>query len=723
MPETVTFVGSFEHCIHHSRDTGFTVAKYRRMDTQKTVTVVGYDLPISRRTRISITGVWVTREGTAERQVKAISFEYCKDADKECVTAYLKSLKAGIGERKASDVYLRFKGEFWSVLEKDPYRLTEVRGITQNTVDKVVEAMKKQGEIRELMQLLSGTCIDPSVSRVTRIIKRLGQDAAKKIHANPYCLCGVDGITFDITDRYAAQKGVPKDDPHRILAGVSEVFSQQAKRGNVCVEKNRLVEILGNFLMCSPDLCRNAVNALYRHGMIRQTNNMLYAQKKYTEETSIVTHIQRLMDAERAEAYDVDPLISDYEQENFPLAEKQREAIRMVFRSNVSIITGGPGVGKTTVIRALLSTFEKVYGCSAEPVLLAPTGRAARRMAEATGYPASTIHSAVGIREDGMSSSDEPLRGTLFVVDETSMMDQNVASILLERIPTGAAVVFVGDPCQLPSVGCGNVLMDMIDSKVVPTTVLDVIFRQAKDNPIVSNAYDINNGNSDLLYTKTFKFVERSTSEETFKAAFCMYVKAVQAYGIDDVILLTPYRKNGILSVNYFNKQLQNYLNPVRNGDLTVSSHGIVFRVNDKVMQRRNTSFVQNGDIGYVRNITRKPDEQNPREWIYTVEVEFNGDGVMRAYSEDQLEDLDLAFCSTIHKSQGQEYHTVIMVVSEEHKVMLQRNIIYTGVTRARVNVALIGQKTALKAAVANNKATERCTLLAERLRSCMSSK
>lgn len=346
-------------------------------------------------------------------------------------------------------------------------------------------------------------------------------------------------------------------------------------------------------------------------------------------------------------------------------------------------------------------------------------------MSEATGFPAQTIHSAVGWKGDDtpMNQDETPLDGNLVIIDESSMMDQFIASVLLKRIERGARVVFVGDIDQLPSVGAGYVLHDLIASGVIAVTRLNVIYRQAGDNPIITNAHRINNGSWDLVEDKeSFVFLETTSDGETFEKAVRMYVKMVKKYGVENVVLLNPQRNNTELSVDNFNLKLQEMLNPPVQGKFEMTVGKTAYRENDIVMELKNGENAKNGDVGVIRQIIRRPDPDAPREWNYFAIIEFNHDGDLLEYSSKDLQHITHAWCTTVHKAQGAEYETVIEVVTMKHASMLKKNLIYTGVTRAKKRVCLIGEKEALKRAVTgdNAKQEQRYTLLAQRLRKAL---
>ena len=355
------------------------------------------------------------------------------------------------------------------------------------------------------------------------------------------------------------------------------------------------------------------------------------------------------------------------------------------------VLVGQGGVGKTMLAEAMLHL----------------TGKTTRLGGHAGTKPT--------LDYDGQEAI--MLEGNLIIVDEASMMDQAIACILFERIKSGSRVVLVGDIDQLPSVGCGNVLADLIRSEVVPTTRLTVIFRQAEENPIIINAHKINNGDSNLQFGKTFRFVQCRNEEEVFKAACSMYTKCVKAYGDEKVLLINPQRNNTPISVDRFNVELQSRINPPAIGKMEIKVGKTVFREGDKVMELKNIEDgPKNGDVGHIREITRRPDSDDPDTFNYYASIEWNGEDTLIEYSQDDLRHVTHAFCTTVHKSQGSEYQSVIEVVSKAHPSMLRRNLVYTGITRAKVNVCLIGEMDALRMAVANNTQEIRYTLLASRL-------
>ena len=718
--------------VYESQD--WNVAKYVDAETGNTITACGAKLPTSKNVTIHLHGTWRDNPKYG-RQFSVDYFDVDLPSTKDGVVSYLGSLRVGIGKEKALRVYQKFGGSVWSVLERNPEQLLEIRGISKKIVSRLTKKLEETRIQRKIIERCGDAASVISPAMLNRMINHCAKrewDIMDVLEHHTYQLMEIRGFGFETVDKLARQMPDFKPDSIvRIIASLTFLFERAESRGHVCLPKDDLIKqmiaLLNNQFpnAVNEEKCRQALNLAYKQETIKVTSGMVYTKRSYDQETGIVKDIQRLMTTHPHKISNIDDFIKQYEDENgVTLADSQKEAVRSSFRNQVNIITGGPGTGKTTTTKAVLYVHDQVFGSSSEPVLLAPTGRAARRMSEATGYPACTIHSAVGYT--GVPELDErmsdTLEGNLFIIDESSMADQFITNILLEHIPDGARVIFVGDPDQLPSVGAGNVLHELIRSQVIPTVKLNVIFRQAQDNPIVENSIRMQKGETSLYFDgKRFVLFEQSDPAAIFKKACSLYVKSVQKFGLDNVILLNPYRHKTDLNVDRFNLNLQHLLNPPIDGEYTMRVHVIEFRRNDKVMQTRNTEIAMNGDIGYIQSIERCPDPDNPTEWTYIARIEFNGDGEIHEYTAEMMQDLDLAYCNTVHKAQGSEYLTVIMVASSVHEIMLQRNVVYTAITRSKQNVAIVGEEEALKRAIRNDKSETRYTLLGDRLHSKLS--
>ncbi len=715
-------IASFTYKTFESDDRSFCVFKFKNHETQKDFTAVGSMLPDQKNLAVKLTGSWELDKKTARKQFKVAYAEKASPSGEAEIIAYFVALKCGIGKSKAKSVWKHFGKSTWYVIESAPEKLLEVPAISKKILAKFLEAQKNDSIFRDLLKLFAKAGISAGGDTIHTLVSKFGSDTLKILESNPYAPYGVvHGFTFDKSEAIALTLNFPMDSDVRMIAAIQKILDDASARGHVCLPKNEVLMQLTRFTGCTNERCIEAIRNAFREKKLRCANNFLYTPKRYEQEESIATNLVRLMSANTRAISKVDAFIDDNEKANFKFSECQRDAIRNVFLHPVSIITGGPGVGKTTVTKGILSVHEGVYGASSNPILLAPTGKASRRMSEATGYPAQTVHSAVGWKGEEFDYDEEPvmLDGNLIICDEVSMMDQQIASILFERIHTGTRLVLVGDIDQLPSVGCGNVLSDLIRSGVVPTTRLNVIFRQTGDNPIVKNAYKINKGETDLEFSKAFQFIQCKSEEQVFEAACKMYVKCVHAYGDDKVILLNPQRNNTFVSVDRFNTELQSRINPPAAGKMEIKIGKTVFREGDKVMELKNTEAgPKNGDVGYIREITRRPSPDDPDTYNYFANIEWNGDNSWIEYNQDDMRHVTLAFCTTVHKSQGSEYPYVIEVVSKAHPSLLKRNLLYTGITRSKVACCLIGEIDALNRCITTAPSAEdgRNTLLANRL-------
>lgn len=718
-------VATFTYKTFESADRSYCVFRFKNYDTHKDFTAIGSMLPKQKNVPVKLTGSWEINKKTGRKQFKVVYFEQAKPSGKTEVIAFFTALRCGIGGIKANTIWNQFGNKTWDIIENSPERLLEVPMINQKILTRFMEALKENNLLRDLMKLFAQSGVSLSGETLHALIEKYGSKVVEIITENPFEPCGtIDGYSFDRADALAYTLGYPIDHENRLVAALYKMLDDAAISGHVCLPKDELLNLLIKFTGCNRDKCVEAIRKAFHERKIIGANYYLYTPKRYEQESAICEHIIRLMTTGDKPIEGIDALIEEYEAANFKFAECQRDAIKNVFKNPFTVITGGPGVGKTTVTKGILAVHQQVYGASSEPILLAPTGKASRRMSEATGYPAQTIHSAVGWKGEEFNYEEmEPvmLDGNLIIIDEVSMMDQAIASILFERIKSGIRVVLVGDIDQLPSVGCGNVLADLISSGVVPTTRLTVIFRQAGENPIVKNAHAINSGDANLSFSKSFKFVQCSNEQEVFEAACKMYVKCVKAYGDDKVVLLNPQRNNTFVSVDRFNNELQSRINPLVPGKMEIKVGKTVFRERDKVMELKNTEIgPKNGDVGYIKEITRRKDLDDPDIFIYYANIEWNGDENWIEYSQDDLRHVTLAYCTTVHKSQGSEFPSVIEVVSKAHPSMLKRNLIYTGITRAKVNVCLVGELDALQMAVSNNTQEVRHTLLASRLQTAL---
>lgn len=713
--ETITAVLTFKKW--ENSDRSFCVYEFKNKDTNKTFVAVGADLPQQRNVPVNLVGSWEVNKKTGKMQFKVAYAERGDPNKSEEIIAFLTSLGIGIGKTRAARICRRFKGEAWKIIEEHPEQLTEVSGITEQHVEKLREIMKQRPVSKDFIRLFSQMGITQDGDTIHQIIKAFGDNSYQILIKNPYIACGIGSYSLTDAEIIAKNLGIPKDNENRLKAIADILLLKASTSGHVCVPYQSFIKEYVKRAEVEEEKCTRSLKDRIHNHELCFGNGCIYSAKNFREEGSIAKDLVRLLNSNNRPISHVDAFIDDYEKSNFVLADCQREAVKSVFQQNVSIITGGPGVGKTTVTKAILATHLGIFGNSSEPVLLAPTGKAAMRMAEATGYPANTIHSAIGWKGDSIPVSDDPLEGNLFLIDESSMMDQYIASLLLSKIKTGSRVVFIGDVDQLPSVGCGNVLKDMIMSKCIPTTRLNVIYRQAKDNPIVVNSHKINEGKTDLVFDKNFMFIQTQNEKEIVDCACTMYERAVKKCGIDNVILLNPQRNKTDVSVSTFNKILQERINPHKDGDPEIAMGWVTFRKGDKVIELKNTQIAKNGDTGFIIDIIKRADNNEcPNEFNLFAIIKWNGYDNVVEYSVTDLKHVDLAYCTTVHKSQGSEYEVVIQIVSRCHDAMLKRNTIYTGFTRAKKTLVAIGEVEALNKGIGTIDNSIRFTNLAHRI-------
>ena len=718
-------------------DDGFSICTARLRTDSSDIVVKGYDIPRTKNCWIIASGKWVA-DVKHGKSFSSIYAEVETPKTEKGIISYLRSMRVGLGEKNARKIYNRFGDSIWTILDTNPEEIEEIEGISFRSVQRLRKKWEEISIKRNLMNLFSAST-EFTGRMAEKIAKRLGSKAVAKVQKNPYLLCRMAGLSFRTVDRVAKELKKDKATPYtseRTGAAFYSVLKQATVSGHVCLPEQLLIRnamMLLNSSAYSEKLLerqvRNALTFLVEKGWLKKSGIMVYTVKSWEDEQRLSDNLVRLIKAgaggtEYATIV-VDDVLKDYmEQNSITLAKQQCVAVQAAFLEPVSIVTGGPGTGKTTLTKAILQLDKRIHGEDSAPILLAPTGRAARRLAEATCHPASTVHSAIGYKGEDVEYDDdaeERLNGSIVIVDEASMLDQHIASLLVEKIANGTRVVFIGDSDQLPSVGAGNVLAELISSGVVPVTRLEVVFRQTGEhNPILINSDKIHKGETDLVYDENFRFIECHKEDAQVFHACREYLRAVKKYGIDNVMLLNPYRTEKKTKVNAdrMNKQIQMWYNPAKSSKPHMTIGKTVFSCNDRVMQTKNTEMAQNGDIGTITRIFERENEDDPTQMDTIMEVDFLG---MRVeYTKEEAQDLTLAYCCTVHKSQGAEYKMVIMVVSNFHAAMLQRNLLYTGITRARQQVMLIGniqgESSAVVRSIKNTKSATRYTNLANRL-------
>ena len=716
--------GTIERIVFSGGGGEFTVARLAREGAVEPVTVVGSLLGLPQGARLRLRGSYENNPRFG-RQFRVQSYTELSPETLVGIRRYLGAgLVKGIGPQFASRIVERFGIRTLEILDAQPERIREVPGIGPSRAQAIQEAWTAQRRLREVMVFLQGYGVSPAFA--ARIYKRYGAAAVARVRENPFRLAfDVWGIGFLSADRLATALGIARDSDARVQAGVRHVLDQADGLGHVYLPRSRLVEEAAKLLEVEPRLVEAAVDSLGRAGDVAIESTpegaAVFEVGLFRAEVAASAGLLRLLhsrgnplrvDAERA--------IARYQAEaRIVLAPQQAEAVRRALHDPLLVITGGPGVGKTTIVRGIVNTLVR-QGLTV--ALAAPTGRAAKRLQEATGQPAATLHRLLEWRPaDGVfgRNSSRPLPADLLVVDEASMIDIRLMADLLAALADGTRLVLVGDVDQLPSVGPGMVLRDVIASARVPTVRLTEIFRQAAASLIVTNAHRIHDGVEPELGAppaqgvdkRDFFFIEDDDpahAAETIRDLVATRLPRRYGFSPRDIQVLTPMHR-GELGATTLNQLLQDAITP---GRAELRSGGRVFRVGDRVMQIRNNydRDVFNGDVGEVLRVAGGSGEAGESQAV----VGFDEREV--SYAADDLDELTLAYAATVHKSQGSEYPAVIVPVHTQHYVMLQRSLLYTAVTRGKQLVVLIGSRKALRIAVGNAEVAARYSRLADRL-------
>lgn len=716
--------GEVERITFENRETGFRVVKIAPEGKRDRLTVVGTfpELAVGARIRVSGTYVEDRRHGT---QLRAESVTELAQNTLVGISRYLGSgLIKGIGEKYAERIVASFGMDTLRILDEEPQRLAEVEGLGRRRAETIASAWQEQKALRDVMVFLQSHGASPQLAQ--RIFKRYGAAAKHVVASDPYRLAlEVHGVGFKTADRIAAELGVAKDSPTRVQAGILQVLHDAAEAGHVCVPEGVLFEraatLLGLDALAYASTFVHATLALVlgRHVVRDMFSGVpqVYAFHLHAAEVRLAGRLRDLCMARVPPLRDLDTKLTAFEHRtDVTLAPEQRDAVLALETAAVLVVTGGPGVGKTTVVRALISMLEEA---KLVVRLAAPTGRAAKRMTEATHRPASTLHRLLEFEPKSgrfLRHADHPIEGHAVIVDESSMIDLPMADALAQAIAPGTRLVFVGDVDQLPSVGPGAVLNDVLRSGLVTTVRLTRIYRQARESLVVTNAHRIHDGLMPIVGAPDderadFFMVERRDPEAAQKTIVELVAQRIpRRFGMDpvrDIQVLTPMHR-GPAGSAALNDSLQNALNP--SGPALARGERVI-RLGDKVMQHRNNyeKNVWNGDIGVVSDLDAEEE---------TLTVSFD-DGRQVRYELRELDEISLAYASTIHKSQGSEYPAVVLSLMTSHFVMLSKNLLYTAVTRAKRLVVLVCDKRALEMALANDvqgRGEERWTWLAARL-------
>lgn len=724
--------GVIERITFYNEENGYTVARFVPEAKSYTVTVIGNLMGASVGESLALEGIW-TNHPTHGRQFEIRKFTLQLPATVEGIRKYLGSgLIKGVGPVTAKRIVDYFGLDTLEVIEHDIGRLNEVGGVGSKRIDIIQKGWAEQKQIKEVMMFLSSHGV--STALAVKIYKQYGDGALNVLKNEPYRLArDIYGIGFLTADKIARALGMKEDDPARIEAGVEYVLAKFIDDGHVFAERGALVDESRTALGAHDAQVNAAIDRLALQEQLvvedalvsdASPNDGSAAQAVYLTPFYLAEKntAKRLMDlatnrgTRLAEFQNVSWTKAAAwlaEKNTITLTERQLEAVRLALTEKVSILTGGPGTGKTTTVRALIQLLKAKHKTFK---LAAPTGRAAKRLSEATGEQAQTLHRLLEFKpfesKRFLRDRGNPLDADLIIVDETSMIDLLLMNALLKAIDLTSHILFVGDPDQLPSVGAGNVLKDMIASTAVPLVALDVIFRQDETSLIVSNAHRINKGEMPLFADSARDFFLFSEEEPAQAAARIVELvtaripKRFSLDGVRDIQVLSPMHR-GQAGVGELNNLLQDALNPVAPGKRETRHGARIFRVGDKVLQTRNNYDKQvfNGDLGRITEIDYE--EQ-------ALSIDYDGTVVHYEFSE--LDEIVHAFAMSVHKSQGSEYRAVVLPILTQHYMLLQRNLLYTAVTRAKQLVVLVGNKKAIGMAVRNNKISRRNTRLAQRL-------
>lgn len=708
-----TIVGYIERITFQNPENGYTVAQLKMAKFRDLVCIVGSLPSVLPGVTVRCKGEW-KQHLVHGRQFIVTEYQIEAPADIIGIKKYLGSgLIKGIGPTYAGRIVEKFGIDTLNVIDQTPEKLSEITGLGGKRIEKIKSCWTEQKSVREVMIFLQSNGVSPSYAQ--KIYKNYGSHSITKVQQNPYILAReITGIGFKKADEIAKKMGIPHDSSQRIDAGIEYILSELSNEGHVCYPSDEFLRETGEKLNVALDMVQGRIQALKDERRVelfdlvenQKIRNFIWNMPLFAAETGIAREVKRLStSACHLRSVDI-PKALEWVQDklNIKLAENQSLAVSNCLFQKMHIITGGPGTGKSTITNAILSITGKL---TQKILLMAPTGRAAKRMSEITGKKASTIHSVLeyDFKNGGFKRNREnPLDCDLVIVDEASMIDTYLMYSLLKAIPNHCRVIFVGDINQLPSVGPGNVLRDMIASKTISVTLLTEIYRQAAGSRIITNAHKINSGTFPDINNHSdsdFFFLEANTPEEVLKNIIALVVQRLpQKYGYDplhDIQVLTPMRK-GIVGAENLNMVLQETLN--KNNDPLFRA-GKKLLIGDKVMQIRNDykKEVYNGEVGIIKDID-----------LMEQQVLLQVDDREILYEFSDLDEIVLAYAVSVHKYQGSQCPCIVMPVHTTHFALLYRNLLYTGVTRGQKMVVLVGSKKALAIAVNNDEVKKRYT-------------
>ena len=737
--EDVKLTGEVEDIIFHNKDNGYTV--FTLTTEEDEVTCVGVVPQIHSGETLEIHGNW-TMHALYGKQLQVQYYEKAMPTTQAGMEKYLASgMIKGIGAKMAKRIVEKFGDATFYVIEEKPDLLAEIKGISYQKAQQISETFAEQHELRKAMMFLQGFDISPAYAM--KIYKKYKSRTFEIVKHNPYRLADdIVGIGFKMADKMAVSAGIAADDPNRVKSAVKYVLNNAAANGDCYLPKERLIQQTVELLQLHPLSIENAIRELQVDSQLWQEKvndvEAVYLNYYFYAEMAVAKRLLEL--SEEYDPPDMEYITREIErvekETGVSLAAEQRLAVVEAMSCGVLVITGGPGTGKTTTINTILQILEQE---GQEVVLAAPTGRAAKRMTEATGMEAQTIHRLLGINfvnEDSRrqvfdKNEEDPIDADVIIIDESSMVDIGLMQALLKAVETGSRIIFVGDVDQLPSVGAGNVLKDMIRSERLKVVRLRHVFRQAQESAIIMNAHRINQGEDPVLNEQgtDFFFMRRAYAEEVAATIRELVTTRLPKFtgcdGLQDMQILTPMRK-GTLGVQNLNQILQQTLNPPARDKREMNFRQVIVREGDKVMQIKNNYNVvwklyndmgkcteeglgiYNGDAGIILSIDTDAE---------TMRVAFD-DGKIVVYDFGQLEELELAYAITIHKSQGSEYPVVILPIYSGPPMLMTRNLLYTAVTRAKKWVVLVGLKETMASMIRNDREISRFTGLAQRIQS-----
>ena len=724
----MSYIGTYDGKIFHNPSNKFCIVIVKTADTsipEKArdkrryrdhlirFTAVGYEIPMTDAVELELDGEWVN--GKYGMQLQVEQWREIVPKTKEGVLSYLGSgLIKGIGEKTAAEIVAKFGTNTLDILENHPERLLEVRGITENKLEDIRTSYAESRMLRDIMTLLAPFKLTPKTA--LKIYQHFGPACMELLKKSPFELCRIPGFGFRRVDAIVRKTDNRPRDPMRIGGALHCTLDEaKGKQGHLFLERENLCKAAFKLLnekiplpemRVRPEEVEKELDGMILSGSVVSMRDNIYHPAVFAQEDETASRIARLLAEERPPMKDISAVIETVRTElGLRTSGKQESAVRTAFLYNLSIITGSPGTGKTTVLKIILEVYRRLWPDN-KIILMAPTGRASRRMAESTGFEgACTLHSGLGLvseeDEGSRNRKKDGLDADMVIVDEFSMVDMWLAGKFFPALKKGAKIILVGDPDQLPSVGAGNVFRELIQCGLVPVTVLDEIFRQAKDSLIAHNARFIHDGNTKLYYGKDFQLLPCDSQEDAAAAIIERYCQEIESNGIEHVQILSPFRTEGAASSDHLNAAIREIVNPFQSTEDEVRIGPKTFRVGDRIMQTKNTDKVSNGDLGFIRYIDDTPD----------------GKRIGLEYSTEDLVNLDLAYATTIHKAMGSEYDIVLMPILKAHYIMLYRNLLYTGITRARKKVVLAGEKSVLFMAIHKNEISRRNTLLGERIR------